>query len=86
MNNNTKRQLNRKRIAADLSAILNNPETPESLFNAIQDQLCFFQQFLDYNDANVIEMSLLAYDERGNNQQPDITSNGELSVIVGGVQ
>jgi len=71
----------RHELAKQIGAVLTNPDTPESVYNALADQMMFYSQFLDYNSAEIIEMSLEAYEVKGNDLQPDITSGEGLSVI-----
>lgn len=81
MKNNSTKDRNRKKLAQSLSEILNNPETPEAVYNAISDVILFYNQFIDYDSAEVIEMAMKAYDESGNGQAPSITREGGVAVI-----
>ena len=75
----TKRE--RQELAKQLSAVLKNPNTPEALFNAMTDQVMFYSHFLDYDSPEVIEMTLEAYELKGNGQESDITRADGIAVI-----
>lgn len=46
-NDNTKK--NKKELAKHIAAILNNPETPKSIFGCLSDAVTDIQSGIDYN-------------------------------------
>ena len=48
-----KKQINRRKLARQLSAIMNNPETPTEIYEAISDALLFYSSYLDYRSVEI---------------------------------
>lgn len=70
------------KLARQISDLLNNPDCPTNLYNAIADELTFFSNFIDFQSLDMIEKSLEAYQEKGDNQESDISRENGISVII----
>ncbi len=51
----------RKQLARDLAAVMSNPETPVSLYNAIGDELCEMSSDISFHTFEMIERSITAH-------------------------
>jgi hypothetical protein len=51
----------RAKLARDLAAVLANPATPVTLYNAIADCLCDFETRRDFHTAAHIETTIATY-------------------------
>jgi hypothetical protein len=56
-------------LAAHVAAILNNPATPVTLYNAIAEELCDMSSEIDYNTPEMIARSIAAYERREEKRQ-----------------
>ncbi len=54
----------RKQLARDLAAVMSNPETPVSLYNAIGDELCEMSSDISFHTFEMIERSITAHIEK----------------------
>jgi hypothetical protein len=54
---------NRKRLARQIAALLANPACPAELHNAITDELIYYRDLLDFEQSEVVEMSLRAFEQ-----------------------
>lgn len=57
--NNSK---NYEKLAKQIADLMANPDCPENLYNAIADEVCHMSNFIDYNSPEMIEKSLMAFD------------------------
>jgi hypothetical protein len=69
------------KLAKQISDLLNNPDCPVDLYNAIGDVIAGMPTGFDVDSPEYIEAALNAYDELGC-PDLDITSGDGISVIV----
>ncbi|HEX8370460.1 MAG TPA: hypothetical protein VF604_18075 [Pyrinomonadaceae bacterium] len=72
---------NRKRLARQIAALLANPACPAELHNAITDELTFYRDLLDFERAEVVEMSLRAFEESREVETGEAGGENPLAVI-----
>ncbi len=51
----------RRKLARDLAAVMSNPETPATLYNAIGDELCEMSEAISFHTFEMIEHSITAH-------------------------
>jgi hypothetical protein len=51
-------------LAVDLAAVMNNPQTPVRIYNAIADELCDMSSDIDYHTPEMVARTLSAYRQR----------------------
>jgi hypothetical protein len=78
----------RKAIAANVSALLLNPDTPADLHNAMIDVITDMSNALHDNSPAYIESVLQAYDRHGDRIIERFDDNGVSVTVseIGGVQ
>ncbi len=57
----SKRAELRRKLARDLAAVMSNPETPATLYNAIGDELCEMSEAISFHTFEMIERSITAH-------------------------